>query len=109
MNVFDKHQLAIARRTLQLSDEGAKIMGGMTKDEARQIINRFAPRKSRKGQPKETYRTFLNAGKTKIAAGAVCDKCGKPFAEGERIACRTFKSATMPAPGFYYSHSECAK
>lgn len=41
LSVFDKHQLKIARDTLKMSDVGARIMGGMTKDEAREIINRF--------------------------------------------------------------------
>ncbi len=41
MNTFDKHQLNIARRTLQMSDAGARIMGGMTKEEAREIIKRL--------------------------------------------------------------------
>ena len=38
LSVFDKHQLAIARRTLQLSDVGALILGGMNKNEARLVI-----------------------------------------------------------------------
>ncbi|MCP1392157.1 MAG: hypothetical protein J5I35_05315 [Methanothrix harundinacea] len=37
-NVARRHQVAIARRTLELSDEGAMILGGMTKDEARAIL-----------------------------------------------------------------------
>ncbi len=41
MNVFDKHQLRIARDTLKMSDEGALIMGGMTKEEARKVIKRL--------------------------------------------------------------------
>ena len=40
-SVFDKHQLKIAKRTLQMSDVGAKIMGGMTKEEARAHIKRI--------------------------------------------------------------------
>jgi len=40
-NVFQKHQLAIARKTLKMSDVGANIMGGMTKAEARAIIARL--------------------------------------------------------------------
>lgn len=35
MDTFQKHQLKIARDTLRMSDAGAAIMGGMTKDEAR--------------------------------------------------------------------------
>lgn len=38
LSVFDKHQLKIAYQTLRMSDVGAQIMGGMTKEEARQII-----------------------------------------------------------------------
>ena len=38
LSVFDKHQLAIARRTLQLSDVGALILGGMNKNKARLVI-----------------------------------------------------------------------
>ncbi len=40
LSVFDKHQIAIARRTLQLSDVGVSIMGGMSKGEAREILRR---------------------------------------------------------------------
>lgn len=39
-NVFDKHQIRIAQDTLRMSDVGANIMGGMTKDEARDILAR---------------------------------------------------------------------
>lgn len=38
MNVFTKHQLAIAKKTLMLSDVGAFILGGMTKDKARDVL-----------------------------------------------------------------------
>ena len=41
LDVFDKHQLIIAKRTLELSDAGALILGGMTKAEARDIIRRL--------------------------------------------------------------------
>lgn len=40
VDVFTRHQIAIARRTLEMSDAGALIMGGMTKEEARAILNR---------------------------------------------------------------------
>ena len=39
-NIFDKHQIIIAKRTLQLSDVGAFILGGMTKTEAREILKK---------------------------------------------------------------------
>ena len=38
LNVPERHQLAIARSTLRMSDTGAMIMGGMTKEEARQFL-----------------------------------------------------------------------
>lgn len=41
LSVFDKHQLAIAKKTLTYSDVGAFIMGGMTKEEARIIIKKL--------------------------------------------------------------------
>ena len=34
------HQLQIAKKTLRMSDMGANIMGGMTKDEAREVCRR---------------------------------------------------------------------
>jgi len=40
MNTFDRHQIAIAKKTLQYSDVGAAIMGGMSKDEARAVLKK---------------------------------------------------------------------
>jgi hypothetical protein len=41
LSVPESHQLKIARRTLQLSDAGALILGGMTKEQARAVILRL--------------------------------------------------------------------
>ena len=42
----EQHQLRIARRTLfELSDVGALILGGMTKDQAQEVIKRNGTRK----------------------------------------------------------------
>jgi len=38
--VADKHQTAIARRTLRMNEAGARIMGGMTHKEAREFLAR---------------------------------------------------------------------
>ena len=38
LTVPEKHQLKIARSTLKMSDIGARIMGGMTKTEAKKVI-----------------------------------------------------------------------
>lgn len=40
MNVPEKHQFKIAKDTLRLSDAGAFILGGMTKDQARSFLKR---------------------------------------------------------------------
>ena len=40
MSIFDKHQLRIAVQTLKLSDAGAAILGGQTKDEARAVLKK---------------------------------------------------------------------
>ena len=41
LTVFEKHQLRIARRTLKMNDPMASVMGGMTKQEAREIIKKL--------------------------------------------------------------------
>ena len=48
IELFEKHQLKIARDTLKLSDVGARIMGGMTKEEARAVIRELTGK-----EPKE--------------------------------------------------------
>ena len=47
LDVFDKHQLSIARKTLTLSDVGARCMGGPTKEEAREIILRLTGKQAK--------------------------------------------------------------
>lgn len=44
LSVPEKHQLKVAKQTLKYSDAGALIMGGMTKEEAREVIKRLAGR-----------------------------------------------------------------
>ena len=41
LSVPEKHQLKIARDTLKMSDVGAMIMGGPSKEQAREIIKRL--------------------------------------------------------------------
>lgn len=41
LTVPEQHQLRIAKDTLRMSDVGAMIMGGPTKEEAREIIQRL--------------------------------------------------------------------
>lgn len=40
LSVPERHQLKIAKDTLKMSDSGAKIMGGMTKKEARTFLKK---------------------------------------------------------------------
>lgn len=42
LSIPDKHQIIIAKRTLQLSDVGALVLGGMTKEEARRVLAKKA-------------------------------------------------------------------
>ena len=41
LNLFDCHQKKIAIQTLKMSDVGAMIMGGMSKEEARNVLKRI--------------------------------------------------------------------
>ncbi len=46
LTVPERHQLKIARNTLKMSDVGARIMGGPTKEQAREIILRLTGRRA---------------------------------------------------------------
>ena len=59
LSVFDKHQLAIAKKTLTYSDVGAKIMGGPTKVEAREIIKRLTGRTPRENPRKRNTSVYV--------------------------------------------------
>lgn len=39
-SVFDKHQIKIAKDTLKMSSAGSMIMGGMSKDQAREVLRK---------------------------------------------------------------------
>ncbi len=47
LSVPEKHQLKIARATLKMSDFGARIMGGMDKEEARIVVERLTGKRVR--------------------------------------------------------------
>ncbi len=42
LSVPESHQFKIAKSTLKMSEIGARIMGGMTKDEARKFLREKA-------------------------------------------------------------------
>lgn len=48
LNVFQKHQLAIAKKTLKMTEEMANVMGGMTKAEAKIIKARLERKRKNK-------------------------------------------------------------
>lgn len=48
MTIWEKHQLAIAKKTLKMSDTAIFILGGMTREEAQKIVNEH--KKSKKGK-----------------------------------------------------------
>jgi len=50
MDIFAKHQIRIAKDTLKLSDIGARIMGGMTKAEAREILKKHGIKFNEEGE-----------------------------------------------------------
>lgn len=41
LSTFERHQKKIALSTLKLTDAGASILGGMTKEEARNFLRRL--------------------------------------------------------------------
>jgi hypothetical protein len=63
LSVPEQHQLRVARRTLELSDVGALVLGGPTKAEAREIIRRLTGR-----EPRENPRRRRATGTSRTAA-----------------------------------------
>ena len=49
LDVPEQHQLKVARDTLKMSDMGARIMGGPTKEEAREIIKKLTGKVAKEG------------------------------------------------------------
>lgn len=41
LSVPEQHQLAIAKKTLRMPDVMAEVMGGMTKQQAREVLKRI--------------------------------------------------------------------
>ena len=41
LNPIIKHQIAIAKKTLKMSDLLVNLMGGMTKEEAKEILKKY--------------------------------------------------------------------
>lgn len=60
----ERHQLAIAKKTLKMSDAGAMVMGGMTKDEAREIV--FNLTGKRPSEATAQTKSNLSSGKKRV-------------------------------------------
>lgn len=67
LSVPDKHQLKIAWQTLRYSDVGARIMGGPTKEEAREIIFRLTGKRPLENPHKKNIRLVTNPDRTSYA------------------------------------------
>lgn len=52
LTAFEKHELEIAKATLAMPDSIAAIMGGMSKEEARQIVERLSEAKVKEDSEK---------------------------------------------------------
>lgn len=79
LSVPETHQLRIARDTLRMSDAGALIMGGPSKAEAREIIQRLT------GKPPATHSEWAARHKSSVPCtanhsriGGGCFNCGWP-------------------------------
>lgn len=53
LDVFAKHQVRIAQQTLRMPDAMVGVMGGMTKEQAREILRRYGI--SARGNPRRKY------------------------------------------------------
>lgn len=102
LSVPERHQLKIARGTLKMPDEIVGVLGGMDKEEARQIIRRFKGRKQTGGYATEikhkVKEIWLNR------AEGPHEECGKPrtvhtFDEANAVL-REW-ALTAPAEGGY--------
>lgn len=54
-DIFAKHQIAIAKKTLRMSDEMARVLGGMTKEEARAVLQKHGVRMWKSENPAKQF------------------------------------------------------
>jgi hypothetical protein len=73
--VPEQHQLRIARQTLKYSDAGARIMGGMTKPEAREVILRLTGKSA--VEPNRPVRSLKGRKRTARARRAITRSVSK--------------------------------
>lgn len=74
LSVFDKHQLKVARQVLKAPDAMVPFMGGgLTKDEARDIIEKLTGRR-----PKESFGPLQEAVKAEVRRQILAQKLHRP-------------------------------
>jgi hypothetical protein len=60
LSVFEKNQIKIAKDTLKMSDVGASVMGGMTKDDAKKILQKYKVKYADGGEVEdEVYNAYV--------------------------------------------------
>ena len=47
LTVAEQHQLRIARQTLKMNDTMLAVLGGMTKEQAREVIKRLSQKREK--------------------------------------------------------------
>ena len=48
LSIFDKHQIKVAKDTLKMPDAIVNLIGGITKKQAKEILNKFKTTKNKK-------------------------------------------------------------
>jgi hypothetical protein len=81
LSVPDRHRLRIARDTLKMSDAGARIMGGMTKDEAREVIYQLTGVIVAKENPRRNPEAYFERFTIKMPNAAVFEMSGAGAAD----------------------------
>lgn len=81
-DIFAKHQIAIAKKTLRMSDEMARVLGGMTKEEARAVLQKHGVRMRESENPQNITVHFENSIR-KFQATTYDQKFGNLFSVGD--------------------------
>ena len=82
--VPEKHQIRIAKDTLKMSDAGARIMGGMTKEQAREILRKHGIRFKENSQSNRRER-WVSVGSKRGLVGMVLEVQGGPGSHRHRL------------------------
>lgn len=95
LSVPERHQLKIARDTLKMSDAGARIMGGPTKAEAREIILRLTGRPAPNRRPNGRFVRGGARARRAVGSGRVNPRSA---AEGARAMAQMWHDSPRWSP-----------